>query len=85
MRVRGEKAVFHALYLKVAGWNVFRVVASGKLAGKVAVAMGRLWSALGLLLLWTFTWGRIRAGGVPKIRAQRHRFQSMPKCRLLAA
>ena len=84
LRVRGEKAVFHALYLKVAGWNVFRVVASGKLAGKVAAAMGGLWSALRLLLLWTLTWGRIRARGVSRTRDQRYRVQRMPKCRLLA-
>ena len=87
LRVRGEKAVFHALYLKVAGWNVFRVVASGKLAGKVAAAMGGLWSALGILLLWTLTWGLIRPRDVSKLRVGRYRFQNfqnVPKSRLLA-
>lgn len=33
LRVRGRKAVFHAIYLKVAGWNLLRAVASGRLAG----------------------------------------------------
>lgn len=36
LRVRGRPAVWHALYLKVAGWNMNRATASGKLASKVA-------------------------------------------------
>jgi hypothetical protein len=31
LRVRGRKAVSHAIYLKVAGWNLLRAVASGRL------------------------------------------------------
>jgi len=55
LRVRGRKAVFHALYLKVAGWNLLRAAASGRLAGKGAAARAifgparhfwRLWRAI---------------------------------------
>jgi Transposase DDE domain len=46
LRVRGRAAVFHALYLKVAGWNLLRAAASGKLKGRVAHGMARLGLAL---------------------------------------
>jgi hypothetical protein len=42
LRVRGRRAVNHALYLKVAGWNLLRAAASGKLRGRVAAALARL-------------------------------------------
>ena len=42
LRVRGAKAVYHALRLKVAGWNLLRAAASGKLAKKMAEAMARM-------------------------------------------
>ena len=51
LRVRGRKAVFHAMYLKVAGWNLLRAVASGRLAGAGKARLGlarwfwRLWTA----------------------------------------
>ncbi len=96
LRVRGRKGVFHALYLKVAGWNVFRAVASGRLVAKVAAAMaaavggmaaagGSLWSALGFLLLLALAWGRIRAQGVPKLGVDHYWFQNVPTSRLLTA
>jgi hypothetical protein len=68
LRVRGHKAVFHALYLKVAGWNLFRAVASGRLVAKVAAAVGGLWSTLGVVLLLTLAWGRIRVRNILKLR-----------------
>jgi hypothetical protein len=46
LRVRGRKAVFHALYLKVAGWNLLRAAASGKLRGRVGQRMAGLGAAL---------------------------------------
>jgi hypothetical protein len=46
LRVRGRKAVFHALYLKVAGWNLLRAAASGKLRGLVGQRTARWWAAL---------------------------------------
>ena len=50
LRVRGSPAVYHAIYLKVAGWNLNRATASGKLASKVAAILRQLgfggrWSA----------------------------------------
>ncbi len=67
LRVRGKKAVFHATYLKVAGWNVFRAVASGQLVAKVAAAMAAAVAgglALRVLLLLTLSWVRNRAPGL---------------------
>lgn len=74
LRVRGERAVFHALYLKVAGWNLFRAVASGKLAGKVVAAMAGLCSAVVFLLLslaGNLSWTRIRTRSGSQADAQR--------------
>ena len=42
LRVRGRRAVNHAIYLKVAGWNLLRAAASGKLRSRVARGMARL-------------------------------------------
>ena len=42
LRVRGSPAVRHALYLKVAGWNLCRAAASGKLASRVAEILRKL-------------------------------------------
>src|SRR5205814_1643423 len=46
LRVRGRKAVFHALYLKVAGWNLLRAASSGKLRDRVARRLAHLGAAL---------------------------------------
>jgi hypothetical protein len=50
LRVRGRPAVRHALYLKVAGWNLHRATASGKLVSQAAEILRKLgfggwWSA----------------------------------------
>ena len=45
LRVRGRRAVNHAIYLKVAGWNLLRASASGQLRGLVARALARLRAA----------------------------------------
>ena len=50
LRVRGSPAVRHALFLKVAGWNMNRATTSGKLASKAAEILRKLgfggwWSA----------------------------------------
>jgi hypothetical protein len=42
LRVRGSPAVYHALYLKVAGWNLGRAAASGKLASQAAEILRKL-------------------------------------------
>jgi hypothetical protein len=60
LRVRGRKAVFHALYLKVAGWNLLRAAASGKLRGRVARRLARSGAALCSCLVslaWTWRFG----------------------------
>jgi Transposase DDE domain len=49
LRVRGRRAVNHAIYLKVAGWNLLRAAASGKLRGRVA----RAWAQLGAALVFS--------------------------------
>jgi hypothetical protein len=46
LRVRGQRAVNHAIYLKVAGWNLLRAAASGKLRGRVARALAQFGAAL---------------------------------------
>jgi len=69
LRVRGRKAVFHAIYLKVAGWNLLRAVASGRLAGTGKAQGGparwfwRLWNAC-----------RTRIGGTNWNRSNEQRF-----------
>jgi hypothetical protein len=52
LRVRGRRAVNHAIYLKVAGWNLLRAAASGKLRGRVARAWARIGAALVLSLTY---------------------------------
>jgi len=54
--VRGQEAVNHALYLKVAGWNMCQASASGKLVSKVVAMLRNLglvggWSAC-FVLFW---------------------------------
>ena len=49
LRVRGRKAVNHAVYLKAAGWNLLRAVASGRLRASALAQLGparRLWRLL---------------------------------------
>jgi len=54
LRVRGRPAVWHALYLKIAGWNLNRAAACGKLASRAAeilkmLGFGGWWIARCLL------------------------------------
>jgi Transposase DDE domain len=42
LRVRGSPAVRHALFLKVAGWNLGRATASGRLASQAAAILMRI-------------------------------------------
>lgn len=55
LRVRGSPAVYHAIYLRVAGWNMSRAAASGKLVSKVAEMLREL----GLLGGWPVCWRRL--------------------------
>ena len=58
LRVRGSPAGRHALYLKIAGWNLSRASASGKLVSKVAETLRKL----GLLVGWAACWSRFLLG-----------------------
>lgn len=63
LRVRGRRAVEHAIYLKVAGWNLLRAAASGQLRGRVAKALAQFGAALIFCLAyavwsWTGRWQR---------------------------
>ena len=51
LRVRGKPAVFHAIYLKVAGWNILRATACAKMREIVRerANMGAFWLNFGLL------------------------------------
>lgn len=63
LRVRGRRAVHHAIYLKVAGWNLLRAAASCKLRGRVARALARLRAALVFSLayaVWSLAYRRNR-------------------------
>ncbi len=60
LRGRGRKAVFHALYLKVAGWNLLRAASSGRLA---VAGKGLLVPARWFWLIWTAGLTRIRGSG----------------------
>ena len=67
LRVRGRRAVNHAIYLKVAGWNLLRAAASGKLRSRVARGMARLRVALCFYLayrVWLTAIGRRRPARV---------------------
>ena len=41
LRVRGKKSVFHAIILKIAGWNIFQAARSEKMRQYVAERMGK--------------------------------------------
>ena len=74
LRVRGQRAVFHALYLKTAGWNLLRAAASGRLRGLVAAWLACFGAARRLCLLAGLKIGsfyRKIAGGfsVPVLRS----------------
>jgi len=51
LRVRGKPAVFHAIYLKVSGWNILRAAACAKMREIVRerANMGAFWLNFGLL------------------------------------
>ena len=61
LRVRGQRAVDHAIYMKVAGWNLLRAAASGRLRGRVARGLARLGAALVFCVayaVWRWAWSR---------------------------
>ena len=73
LRVRGQRAVFHALYLKTAGWNLLRAAASGRLRGLVAAWLAHFGTAwclrflAGLKIRWHY-WKRTPGTSVSPLR-----------------
>jgi hypothetical protein len=56
LRVRGSPAVHHALYLKVAGWNMGRATASGKLASRATEILRTLgFYGWGVACFWLYS------------------------------
>ena len=45
LRVRGRPAVFHAIYLKIAGWNISRAAACAKMREIEPVRWGLFWGS----------------------------------------
>lgn len=62
LRIRGMKAVAHALYLRVAGWNMLQAARSASLLAKVRAILaargllGRFFGRLGQLFPRRFRW-----------------------------
>ena len=73
LRVRGRQAVFHALYLKVAGWNLLRAAASGRLAALVAACLARFWAAL---FFWLISAAWLVSSRVVRATEKIHRFHA---------
>ncbi len=72
LRVRGRRAVNHAIYLKVAGWNLLRAAASGNLRGRVARGLARLRAALVFSLAFAvWRWARRQKWSANAVRAPR--------------
>ena len=67
LRIRGRRAVNQAIYLKVAGWNLLRAAASGKLRSRVARALARLRAALGFYLVYRLSMLAIGRQRLPPI------------------
>jgi hypothetical protein len=72
LRVRGSPAVRHALFLKVAGWNLNRAAASGQLMSRAAdilrkLGLGGCWAACCLVFcLFSHTYAPHRPTLTPK-------------------
>ena len=77
LRVRGLKAVAHALYLRVAGWNLLQATKAAVLMAKVRAILaqrglgGRFFAAH---LVWTSIRRTIRRWSAPKPTALTPRF-----------
>jgi hypothetical protein len=76
LRVRGQRAVFHAIRLKAAGWNVLQAAASGRLRRKVAAGLATLGHALSWtawtkrVLAWFRSWRLVNQGNSLQMELQ---------------
>ena len=78
LRVRGRRAVNHALYLKVAGWNLLRAAASGKLRRRVAAAL----AGIGVALCFCLAFMLRAASSRPALASQHPRLDFRPNRRI---
>ena len=80
LRVRGRPAVFHAIYLKIAGWNILRASVCAKIREIVweRANMAAFWLNFGFLR-WAKTLGSVPASLKKQIRLHLQQFDSIPK------
>ncbi len=80
LRVRGRPAVFHAIYLKIAGWNILRASVCAKMREIVweRANMAAFWLNLGLLR-WAKTLGSVPMSLKRQIRLHLQQLDNIPK------
>ena len=80
LRVRGRPAVFHAIYLKIAGWNILRASACAKMREIVweRANMAAFWLNFGFLR-WAKTLGSVPMSLKRQIRLHLQQLDSIPK------
>ena len=80
LRVRGRPAVFHAIYLKIAGWNILRASVCAKIREIVweRANMAAFWLNFGFLR-WAKTLGSVPASLKKQIRLHLQQLDSIPK------
>jgi hypothetical protein len=80
LRVRGRPAVFHAIYLKIAGWNILRASVCATMREIVYERAYRVAFCLNSLFLrWAKVPGSVRIGVRRKILVYVHRFEEISK------
>ena len=80
LRVRGRPAVFHAIYLKIAGWNILRASACAKMREIVweRANMAAFWLNFAFLR-WAKTLGSVPMSLKRQIRLHLQQLDSIPK------
>ncbi len=80
LRVRGRPAVFHAIYLKIAGWNILRASVCAKMREIVweRANMAAFWLNFGFLR-WAKTLGSVPVTLKRQIRLHLQQLDSIPK------
>jgi hypothetical protein len=79
LRVRGMKAVVHALYLRVAGWNLLQATRSVGLLAKVRVILAQR-GLLGRFFARWFAWNRKSVAHWPTSSTQSRALKLEPSC-----
>ena len=80
LRVRGRPAVFHAIYLKIAGWNILRASVCAKMREIVweRANMAAFWLNFGFLR-WAKTLGSVPMSLKRQIRLHVQQLDNIPK------